>query len=87
MTHILEVNAQGELRVPSELLKHAKPRKRYLLEVDGDTLILHPEQLRPLWATATPTQRAEAFRTWAMMPRPSAPTLPDEALRRENIYN
>jgi hypothetical protein len=86
MTYILEVNEQGALYLPPELLGNAKPHTRYVLGVQGDTLILHPEKPQPFWVTATPQKQAEAFRKWASMERSPAPTLPLEALRRENIY-
>ena len=47
----------------------------------------------PVWAigtgkTATPQQRAARFRQWAdSMPKRDGPPIPDEALRRENMYD
>ena len=42
--------------------------------------------LHPFWETATPEERAEAFRQWASRHK-GGPGLPAEALRRENMYD
>jgi hypothetical protein len=86
MSEVVEVDAQGSLHLSPELLRHPKPHTRYVVEVQGDTLILRPETARPFWATATPEERAEAFRRWAALERPPAPALPPEAFSRESIY-
>ena len=87
MSEVLEVDAEGSLRLPAELLGNAKPHTRYLVDIQGDTLILRPEGARPFWETATPEERAEAFQRWAAMDRPAAPVLPPEAFSRESIYD
>ena len=88
MNRIVETNEEGAIHLSPELLGEPKPHTRYVVEVDGDILTLRPESnARPFWATATPQERAEAFRQWANKKRPSAPPLPSEALRRENIYD
>jgi hypothetical protein len=62
--------------------------ENYELQVAGRTVILHHvEGERPFWQRATPAERAEAFRKWASEPRPPAPPIPDESLRRENMYD
>jgi len=87
MSQIVEVNEEGALYLPPELLAHAKPRTRYEVKVEGQTLILSPvADTRPFWETATPEERAEAFRQWALSHK-DGPNLPDEALRRENMYD
>jgi hypothetical protein len=87
MSEVLEVDAEGSLRLPAELLGNAKPHTRYVVDIQGDTLILRPEAARPFWATATPEERAEAFRRWAAVERPPAPDLPLEAISRDTIYD
>jgi hypothetical protein len=87
MSRIVETNEEGAIHLSPELLGESKPHTRYILEVQGDTLTLRPEgESQPFWATASPQERAEAFRRWANQKRPPAPPLPNEALRRENIY-
>ena len=88
MTYVLEIDQDGNLEIPSEILPEATPHSRYHLEVHGDTLILRPQQLTPFWASATPSQRATRFRAWGRQAaRPLAPVLSDEALSRETIYD
>ena len=86
MSQVLEVDANGALYLPAELLDHLKPHTRFVLEVQGETLVLRPENSQPFWATATPQERAQAFVVWAESHK-DGPGLPDEALRRENIYD
>lgn len=45
-----------------------------------------PRKREPFWATATPAERARAFKQWASS-HEGGPGLPSEALRRENIYD
>jgi hypothetical protein len=41
----------------------------------------------PFYATATPAERAQAYRDWAYSHQPrNAPPLSDEAISRETIY-
>jgi hypothetical protein len=87
MSEVLEVDAEGWLHLPPALLGNVKPQTRYVVEVQGDTLILRPEAASPFWATATPEERAEAFRRWAAMERPPAPDLSLEAISRDSIYD
>ena len=87
MNQIVEVDEQGGLHLPPEVLSHAKPRTRYVVEAQGETLILRPaEKSPPFWATATPEERAEDLRRWVASHK-TGPNLPDEALRREQMYD
>ncbi len=91
MSHILEVDMQKGLHIPIELLGEMNGHTRYLVEIKGETVILHPEKDRaeepkPFWETATPEERAQAFIEWASSHK-SGPGLPDEALRRESMYD
>lgn len=84
----LETNDDGALYLPPELIGGVRPHAKFELEVVGDLLLLRPlGKEEPFWRRATPQQRAEAFRRWADSPSPPAPDLPDEALRRENLYD
>ena len=40
----------------------------------------------PFYATATPAERARAWREWCDRPRRPVPPLSDEAISRETIY-
>ncbi len=85
---MLETNDEGALYVPPDLIGGVRPHARFELEVLDNVLILRPaDKDRPFWQTATSQQRAEAFRRWVDSPRPPAPDLTDESLRRENLYD
>jgi hypothetical protein len=87
VAHIVEVDEKGELSIPRELLPDATPHRRYVLEVNGSTIMLKLEDGKlPFWATATPEERAERFRQWVQS-HPPSPILPDEAFDRESIYD
>jgi Asp-tRNA(Asn)/Glu-tRNA(Gln) amidotransferase B subunit len=87
MSRIVEVNEEGASHLPPEVLGHAKPRTRYLVEAQGETLILRlAENQQPFWATATPEEWVADFRQWVASHR-TGPKLPDEALRRETMYD
>ncbi len=88
MTYILEISQQGDLQIPADILPHIKPHTRYQVEIQGETLILRPQNKQPFWQIATPTQRVAKFKEWARQTkRPLRPILSDEALSRESIYN
>jgi hypothetical protein len=84
----LETNDDGGLHLPPELIGRVRPHAKFELEVLGDVLLLRPaDEDRPFWRQATTQQRVEAFQRWAKAPRPPAPDLTDESLRRENLYD
>ena len=88
MTYLLEINKNGILQIPSDLLPHSQQHTRYQVEIQGDTLILRPQQNQPFWKTATPAQRVARFRAWSSQTkRPTTPALSDEALSRDTIYD
>jgi hypothetical protein len=88
MSQIVEVDERGAIQLPADLLTALKPHSRFVLERQGANLVLRPVNAAPFWETATPQERAEAARQWALLPRPGgAPALPDTALHREQLYN
>jgi hypothetical protein len=84
MNQIVEIDERGVIQLPDDLLATVKPHTRFLLEIDGATLILRPEE-QPFWSTASPVERAEAVRRWAALDRPPVPVLTDEALSSEQM--
>lgn len=79
---ILETNDDGWLHVPPEFIANVGSHAKFEVEVLGNTLILRPtDKGSPYWQKATSRQRAEAFRNWVNLPRPSAPDLTDEESR------
>lgn len=86
MSSIVEVSELGTLQLPTEILQAIQPNTRFLVEVESDRLILSPVPPQPFWATATPEERAERLMQWVQSHQ-NGSNLPDEALRRENIYD
>ncbi len=87
MSQIVEVNEEGMLSLPAEVLERVKPHRRFVVEVSNSTLILRPEaKAQPFWATATPEERAEDLRQWVASHK-DGPGLPAEALSRDTIYD
>ena len=87
MSRIVEVNEEGALNVPADVLGNAPPHTRYVVDVRGNAIILKPvDSPAPFWATASPQERAEDLRQWAAS-HTDGPGLPDEALRRDHIYD
>lgn len=85
MRHIVEVNDQGALTVPPAFLGGAQPQTRYVVEVEGDVLVLRPERVQPFWEKASSEERVAAWQNWPAS-HPEGVGLPDEALRRESLY-
>jgi hypothetical protein len=91
MGQIIEVDEKGGLYLPPEVLGDEQPHTPYVLEARNGILTLTRlrTQLRqepPFWATATPEERAKDFLEWALSHK-DGPNLPDDALRRENMYD
>lgn len=95
MSLIVEVSESGTLQLPAEILQAIGPNTRFVVELESDRdsaakqyrLILSPVSAElPFWATATPEERAERLMQWVQSHQ-DGPNLPDEALRRENIYD
>lgn len=87
MNLIIEIDRDGTISLPTEILKAIAPNKRFIIEIQNKTLILHPESTSlPFWATATPQERAERLLKWSITHQEGA-NLSDEALSRENIYD
>lgn len=87
MSRMVEIDDHGAIQLPEDLLRSVKPRTRFIVEVQGETLILHPEEEQPFWTIMSPAERAEAVRRWAALARPPAPILREEALHREQMYD
>ncbi|MFQ4136404.1 hypothetical protein PGN35_008790 [Nodosilinea sp. PGN35] len=88
MAVIVEVSETGTIQLPPQVLDAIRPNTRFRIEVsDENRLILFPVGSGlPFWATATPQERAERWHQWVQSHK-NGPNLPDEALRRENIYD
>lgn len=87
MRTLVEIDDRGAIQLPDELLAAVKPHARFVLELQGATVILRPENEQPFWITASPEERAETVRHWASLSRPPAPVLSDEAVARDHMYD
>jgi hypothetical protein len=87
VSEIVEVDARGTSQLPRDLLATVKPHTRFMLDGEGETIVLRPITALPFWQVATPQERADAARQWAALERPAAPPIPDEALHRNQMYD
>lgn len=98
MAQLIEIDADGTLHLPRELLGDTLLPARYIVEARDGLLTLRKfdetfnrEMIYadyPAWLDRTPAERAAAWRAWvASLPRREGPPIPDEALRRENMYD
>lgn len=90
MEQVVEVNEDGTISLPAELVGNVAPHTRFVVERQNGKLVLQPENSSAFWEKLTPAQRAEDFRQWIASIRqhePARPPLPGEALRRENMYD
>lgn len=83
----IEVNGNGDLVLPAEVLGSVAPHAQFEVQVSQGTVILVPVNVgeTPLWERS-PEEQVKSFLEWANTPRPPAPEIPLEALRRENLY-
>jgi len=68
MGHIVAIDERGAIQLPEDLVAAVKPPSRYVVELNGATLILHPAEEQPLWTTAPAAERADAVRRWNKQP-------------------
>ncbi len=90
MSQVVELTDAGTIHLPAEVLEQVKPHRRFVVRVVDGGLVLQPEdQKPPFWATATPEEWVANFHQWleSIRAEESGPPLPDEALRRENMYD
>jgi hypothetical protein len=87
MKAVVELDENGELRLPATMLPGAAPHARYRVEVQERQVVLWPENGSTLfWQKASPQERAGDILQWASSHR-NGPGLPDEAVTRESIYD
>lgn len=86
MAQIIEADEDGNILLPGDMIGKTQPHTRYEVNVEGNTVTLRRlEGEEALVADAREWIRS--FLDWMEQPRPSAPLLPDEALRRESMYD
>ena len=64
MIRILEVEENGTLTLPSEVLENAPPHSRYILETHGKNLLLRPETEKPVAPRKPRKQQKPSWEEW-----------------------
>lgn len=93
MTRIVEADEKGAVHLDGELLG-SKPGAQFIVHSSADQVVLRPladsaGTSKRQWNGMTPAERAAQFEEILREFRklPGGPSLSDEALRRENIYD
>jgi hypothetical protein len=68
----------------AQIFQSLTPEEKELL--DEKIKLTLDNQKRPFYETATPQERAKAYREWAESHSHDSPILSDEAISRESIY-
>ena len=89
MSAIVHISANGTVQLPPEILALVRPGTPYEVHTENARVVLEPAvEQEPFWKTATPAERVERFLRWVdNMPKREGPAIPDEALRREHMYD
>jgi hypothetical protein len=66
---ILETDTEGALRLTREQLGDVGAHARFVVEREGDKIVLRPAGGASRWDSSTPEERAEEFRRWALSHR------------------
>ena len=75
MSVIVEIDEHGAIQLPHEVLAVIKPNTRNIVEIQGERVVLHPQEKLSARLLANPVERAEAVRNWAALERPTSPVL------------
>ena len=88
MSVYVEPNDKDELVIPLGRVKKLQRSARYKVDASGDVMIVRPVRRRARAKEDTEAEEwVKSFREWVEGLDPRAPNLPDEALRRENLYD
>lgn len=88
MEQIIEADANGVIVLSPETNASIKPHARYALEEENGDLKLKRklnEEEKPFWMTASTEEWVASFKQWVES-HTDGPNLPNEAFRRESIY-
>jgi hypothetical protein len=83
MTLIIDVAPEVEGRLREEAARRGQDAGEYVSDLLSE---MFRERPRPFYETASPEEWVRAFREWAASHKSTAPPIPLEALRRENMY-
>jgi hypothetical protein len=84
MTLTIHVAPEVEQRLREEAARRGQEADEYVSELLSAIL---PDRQRPFYETASPEEWVRAFREWAASHKGTGTPIPDEALRRENMYD
>jgi hypothetical protein len=83
MTLTINVAPEVEDRLREEAARRGQEAGEYVSDLLSDMLRDRP---RPFYETASREEWVRAWREWAASHKSTAAPIPDEALRRENMY-
>ncbi len=87
MEREIQADERGVIQIEPEYVGGIRPHDRYTVERSNGTITLRPiEGKEPFWKTATPEEWTKRFQQWVDS-HTDGPGLPDEATRRESIYD
>ena len=84
MTFTIRVAPEVEHRLREEAARRGQEADEYISDLLSELLQVQP---RPFYETASPEEWVRAFREWAAGHKGTGSAIPDEALRRENMYD
>jgi len=89
MSAIIHIAPNGTIQLPPEILAHLQLNTPYAVRTENSKVVMEPAPVeRHSNNHLSPEQRAKRFRQWVdSMPKREGPPIPDEALRRENMYD
>jgi hypothetical protein len=83
MTITIDVLPEVEARLREEAARRGQQTEEFVSSLLSEMFRATTE---PFYQTATPQEWARAFREWAASHDTTAPPIPLESLRRENMY-
>lgn len=86
MTLTIDLGPEQEARLLQEAARQGLDARDYVRRLIESHLPPH-SVAPPLTTTASPQERARAFRAWAESHRRDTPLLSDDAISRESIYS
>ena len=87
MVKVVEKNKNGELVLPKEAFEPNDPNSRYAVQSTDGIITVTPvrEEVPP--SDEEVEEWIRRFDEWMASIEPRGPHIPDEALRRENLYD
>ncbi len=87
MVKVIELNENDEWVIPKGLAGDTKEPAEYRVRMAGNILTLLSVDEEPKRTKEEAEAWVRSFREWVKNIGPRGPHIPDEALRRENLYD